>query len=211
MGGIVTNSTASTTDGEDIGVPDRSLPDPWQQGIGIFDLTAMEWKEEYDSGAAPYITPDAVKAYYQRNGRDPASWTNDVVQTWFTKNGINHTSSKSTPSTTPQPGSSGSNTGPIAGGAAGGVLALASIAILVVFFLRRRGRRDLSRISMSNTEYRRPELAVNDDNRIPAAVSPPSELQGINHLNEIPQREVATSELPSWEPKEADGSPLYER
>lgn len=211
IGGMVTNSTASSTDGQDIGTPDQSLPDPWQQGLGIFDLTAMEWKEEYDSDAAPYMTPDAVKAYYQQNGRDPVSWTNDVVQTWFTKTELNHTNNNSIPSTTRQPGSSGSNTGVIAGGTVGGVLALAFIAILASFLLRRRHRKDHLIISTSDTEYRKPELAVNGNSRMSGVNYPPSELQGVNHPNEMPQREVATSELPSWErPKEAAGSPLYE-
>lgn len=211
IGGIVTNSTATSIDDQDIGTIDHSLPDPWQQGLGVFDLTAMEWKEEYDSSAAPYITPDAVKAYYQQNGRDPASWTSDVVRAWFTKPVLNHTNSNSTPSTTPQQGSSGRNRGAIAGGTVGGVLTLAFIAILAFILPRRRRRRDHLVIPMSVSEYRNSEPAANGDSRMSGIGYPPIELQAVNHPHEMPQREVATSELPSWErPKEAAGPPSYE-
>ena len=104
IGGLVTDISLEVTSDALISNTNNNLPDPWLQGIGIFDLTAMEWKEEYDPAAAPYVTPDAVKAFYQRNGRGPASWSNGVVQAWFTETTSNHTDPSSTPST-PQPGS----------------------------------------------------------------------------------------------------------
>jgi hypothetical protein len=58
-------------------------PDPWPKGIGIFDMSAMEWTDGYDANAATYITPDVVKAYYQNNGRYPSSWSSDEVKEWF--------------------------------------------------------------------------------------------------------------------------------
>ena len=153
----------------------------------------MEWKEGYDPAAAPYVTPDAVEAYYQRNGRAPASWTNDVVQAWFTKPGSNHTNSSSTPSMPRSglpgwPRSSGSNTGAIAGGTVGGVAALALIALLAFFLLGHRRRRGRLAVPPSDPGYRRPELDNNGDNRIPGVTHP---------LGEMPQREVSTTELPS--------------
>lgn len=38
--------------------------DPFPQGLGIFDLTELKWKDQYDAGAANYQSPDAVKAWY---------------------------------------------------------------------------------------------------------------------------------------------------
>lgn len=202
IGGRVTNSTTPAG---------WSLPDPWQQGIGVFDLTAMEWKEGYDSGAAPYVTPDAVKTYYQQNGLYPASWNNDVVKAWFTKTESNNTASNISNSTTfptSRPGPSGSNAGAIAGGVVGGVVALVLIIVLVLFLLRRRSRKGHLAVPMSDSEYRKPELG---DSRMPIANHPPSEMQGVNDSAEMPQKEVATSELPTWEqPKEAAGSTLFE-
>ena len=33
------------------------IPDPWPQGLGIFDMSAMEWKDMYDPKAEAYISP----------------------------------------------------------------------------------------------------------------------------------------------------------
>jgi hypothetical protein len=62
-------------------------PDPWPNGIGIFDMSAMEWTDGYDPNGATYVTPDVVKEYYQNNGRYPASWSSDDVKGWFTVDG----------------------------------------------------------------------------------------------------------------------------
>jgi hypothetical protein len=37
--------------------------DPFAQGIGIFDMTAMQWSSKYDAGAAAYKSPDVIAAY----------------------------------------------------------------------------------------------------------------------------------------------------
>ena len=57
-------------------------PDPWPSGIGVYDLTAMEWSSQYDHQAADYVSPLAVKEYYQSNSRYP-EWSNDEVKSWF--------------------------------------------------------------------------------------------------------------------------------
>ena len=187
----------------------NSLPDPWPQGLGIFDLTAMEWKEGYDPAAAPYVTPDAVKAYYQRNGRGPASWSNGVVQAWFTETTSNHTYSSSIPSTphpsssTPQPGlpglsrSSEDNIGAISGGTVGGAGAFALIALLAFFLLRRHRRRGRLAVPPSDAEYRKPELENNCINSIPGVIYPLAEMQGINDPIEMPGGKASPTELPS--------------
>ena len=58
-------------------------PDPWPKGIGIFDMSAMEWTSGYHSNAATYVTPVGVKAYYQNNARYP-SWSSAEIEGWFT-------------------------------------------------------------------------------------------------------------------------------
>ena len=231
IGGLVANmSIEVSSDGWEITDYDN-LPDPWLQGLGILDLTAMEWKEEYDTTAAPYVTPDAVKAYYQRNGRGPASWTNDIVRAWFTEatsyhtdsgnhtdssnhanpsnhaDSNNHTDSSnprdsnSTPSI-PQPGRSGlpgsseSNISVIAGGAVGGVVALAFIALGALFLMRCHRRRDRWTVPSSDIRYRIPEMENNGNGRIPGISYQLCELQGINDPVEVPAREVAATELP---------------
>ena len=38
--------------------------DPWPHSIGIFDLTDLVWKSEYDADADEYQTPDVIKQWY---------------------------------------------------------------------------------------------------------------------------------------------------
>lgn len=62
-------------------------PDPWDQGIGIFDLSDMQWKNSYDASAASYVTPDVVKSYTAQNG-EYAKFGNSVVEAWFKHPGL---------------------------------------------------------------------------------------------------------------------------
>lgn len=38
--------------------------DTFPQGVGVFDLTDLEWKDQYDAGASSYDSPDVVKTWY---------------------------------------------------------------------------------------------------------------------------------------------------
>ena len=48
-------------DGENGGEPQ----DPWEQGIAAFDMTTLQFKDSYQSGASPYEPPYAVQEYYR--------------------------------------------------------------------------------------------------------------------------------------------------
>lgn len=61
--------------------------DPWNQGLGVFDLTKLEWQASYDPSAEPYKTPGIVKDYISANGQYPTSWDSQTVETFFTANG----------------------------------------------------------------------------------------------------------------------------
>ncbi|OMP85189.1 hypothetical protein BK809_0000289 [Diplodia seriata] len=41
--------------------------DPWTQGIGVFDMTKLQYKNKYDASAVAYASPDVVQRYYQSN------------------------------------------------------------------------------------------------------------------------------------------------
>jgi hypothetical protein len=41
-------------------------PDPMLQGLGVFDLSAMVWRDGYDNNAADYNSPQAVKDWYRQ-------------------------------------------------------------------------------------------------------------------------------------------------
>ncbi len=38
--------------------------DPWTQGISVFDLTYLKFKDCYEANAAPYEPPDIIKQWY---------------------------------------------------------------------------------------------------------------------------------------------------
>jgi hypothetical protein len=62
--------------------------DKWTQGIGVFDMTATEWKDRYDANAGPYMTPEAVPSRYAVNGFYPANWDDPAVEALFIRSGI---------------------------------------------------------------------------------------------------------------------------
>ena len=53
--------------------------DVWSQGIGVFDLSTMQWKDRYDANAEPYTTPNVVKDCYTANGPFPVQWDDPSV------------------------------------------------------------------------------------------------------------------------------------
>ena len=127
------------------------ITDIWSQGLGIFDLSAMEWKDQYDAAAAPYVTPDAVKAWYNEHGQYPAPWSSATVESWFIG--------------TAQSGSR--NLGAIAGGVVGAFLVLLALGVLAYFLVRRskkpegrflRRRRSTKLEELPKFELQKPEL-----------------------------------------------------
>lgn len=40
--------------------------DPWTQGIGVFDMSTLEWKNSYNASAKPYTPPTIVQNYYKQ-------------------------------------------------------------------------------------------------------------------------------------------------
>lgn len=52
--------------GPDFGVLDNKAPfDPWPQGFGVFDMTALRFKDSYQAKAGAYETPDIIKNYHR--------------------------------------------------------------------------------------------------------------------------------------------------
>lgn len=39
--------------------------DPWAEGIGIFDMTTLKFKDSYESKAKPYEPPEVIKSFYR--------------------------------------------------------------------------------------------------------------------------------------------------
>ncbi|ERF72729.1 hypothetical protein EPUS_04782 [Endocarpon pusillum Z07020] len=53
--------------------------DPWPQGLGIFDLTEMQWRDNYDANADAYETPRMVKDGIAKEGMYPKEWDSPEV------------------------------------------------------------------------------------------------------------------------------------
>lgn len=114
---------------------DTTSADPFFQGLGIFDLTTMQWSNGYNADAEPYETPAMVKAWYAANGRSTRTWDSPATQRLF----LQETSSTGERSGSPSPPkkSDSSSTGDIVGGVVGGIAALCFL-IGLVWWLRRR-------------------------------------------------------------------------
>lgn len=46
-----------------------STADPRKQGLGIFNLTSLTWKDSFDPNAPPYVQSDPIKQYYAQAGQ----------------------------------------------------------------------------------------------------------------------------------------------
>ncbi|KAI9766840.1 MAG: hypothetical protein M1839_004763 [Geoglossum umbratile] len=58
-------------------------PNIWPNGLGVFDMTLLQWTNTYDATAKPYVQPDIVKQYYSKNARYPATWDVPSLATLF--------------------------------------------------------------------------------------------------------------------------------
>ena len=38
--------------------------DPWTQGLGVFDMTSLQWKSSYTADAGPYMPANIIAQYY---------------------------------------------------------------------------------------------------------------------------------------------------
>lgn len=134
------------------GISNTKSIDRWTSGMKILDLTNLTWSDNYDSAAKPYERSKVVNDYYDNNSGYPESWNDPALEAIFkTSRSLKVKPSPTTTGSTASPtGASPStstaavadekkstNTGAIAGGVVGGVVALALIG-LGVFFWRRR-------------------------------------------------------------------------
>ncbi|KAL9629853.1 MAG: hypothetical protein Q9204_005043 [Flavoplaca sp. TL-2023a] len=119
---------------------DTFTPDPFSQGLGIFDLTDMRWSDGYNADTEPYKTPAVVKAWYAANGPSTSTWDSPGVQRLFSRNMGSSGAAGTTSSATSSEESTPSPTGAIVGGVVGGIAGLCLVAGLA-WWLRRRKRR----------------------------------------------------------------------
>ena len=124
----------------------QSYKDPWPWGLGVFDMSKMEWASEFNPNLGPYTTPNMVMAGIMANGSRPAKWSSSDLQQVFSHTTLSQSTSSSNSSsaaggsTTSTSSSSTLSAGVIAGIAIGAV-AIILIVIGGLFWLRRSKRR----------------------------------------------------------------------
>jgi hypothetical protein len=119
------------------------IKDPWSQGLGVLDMTSLQWSGNYDAGAAKYTSPDVVKDWYRNGGLDSVFWSNNESKELFASARQGAPSSPGNPNDPstekPEDEKSGPSAGAIAGGVVGGLAVIALIG-LGIWMLRRRRR-----------------------------------------------------------------------
>ncbi|KZL86431.1 kelch repeat protein [Colletotrichum incanum] len=109
--------------------------DPFPQGLGIFDITELQWKDEYDSTAAKYDSPQIIKIWY--NAGNLAKVSYDAKVEAFLKTSSN----SGGPGSSRDSEGSPLTAGVIAGAVAGSVSLIALIGAAAFFVRRRRNSR----------------------------------------------------------------------
>lgn len=131
-------------------------PDPWKNGLGVLDLTALTWGARYDAKARPYESPEVVKQWYAKGGLASVKWTSDTVRELFaagappgTTSDPKNTPTDDEPSTPPSgPKGSGSGGSPSSPAAIGGIVAgvvggcLLGLGLAYLFFQHKNRRAD---------------------------------------------------------------------
>ncbi|KAH0431290.1 kelch repeat protein [Colletotrichum camelliae] len=63
---------------------DWSNPDPYPQGLAIFDMTEWTWSQDYDADAKEYVTHEKIQNWYQDKGVESVQWPSEITKTIFT-------------------------------------------------------------------------------------------------------------------------------
>ncbi|KAF7512875.1 hypothetical protein GJ744_011978 [Endocarpon pusillum] len=156
--------------------------DLWPQGLGIFDLTEMQWRDNYDANADAYATPRMVKDGIAKEGMYPKEWDSPEVAEWLTGKSLADTvGTTSSPRSSSGTGNSSSGTGDsssgtggskkgaIAGGVVAGVVGAGVLLAGLKMALRKRKQRLHQNALHSKNGYEKPELE--------AASAPPGSTQ----------------------------------
>lgn len=172
------------------GVPEAkttlSTPDPFAQGLAIFDLRTLEFASEYKVGGGAVYEPNQVITQFYAKESYSGNLDEGVARLMKETHFPSATSSNSTASnsTLITPSSSSSSKGPhsnhvgaIAGGVIGGVLAMALTIALVLSVSKRRRRRLRAQLSQrtagDGTVYGDKRQTRNGDGNVRAELQQP--------------------------------------
>ncbi|KAI0426485.1 hypothetical protein F5Y09DRAFT_61266 [Xylaria sp. FL1042] len=123
---------------------DQSLydPDPWPQGIGVFDLQALDWTHSCQPNSIKYQTPQVVDDWYHDGGLERVIWSGQDTKALFIK--TDNSTSSGNSSTTSNGDTDASPQTPtvatIVGAVLGTLLFLALVAGLFIFYHGQQSR-----------------------------------------------------------------------
>ena len=69
VGGADSNPKVTFGDYNEIERSTMEEKDPWEQGLGIFDLSTLTWSDRYSASPPPYAQSDPIRQYYSQTGR----------------------------------------------------------------------------------------------------------------------------------------------
>ncbi|KAK1625716.1 hypothetical protein BDP81DRAFT_496323 [Colletotrichum phormii] len=100
-----------------------ALPDPWPQGLGLFDMKEWIWKSEYNATAEKYESHQEIESWYREIGTASVTWSSDEAKSFFL------------------PKSEAISAGAIAGAVVGAVAGVALLVLMVYWAIRRSRKR----------------------------------------------------------------------
>lgn len=188
-----------------------TTPDPWKQGLGIYDMTELKWTDSYNPYAAQYESPKEVADWYEQGGMNTITWCDSLKELFVNSSSGTYGMAANSTSTTEPDGSRFKKTGIIVGSTIGGVVFLVITSALVFLIIRWRRRRRESTIVASTLNEYRPEPWPKDSPRMRSVtpgtmVSSPTPVEPIEISGtvrgELPAEDVEwTYELPVPTPK----------
>ena len=182
VGGIDSNPNQTTGSFNDVVRSTFTSPDPFAQGLAIFDLQTLDFPAKYTTGGGTVYEPNKVIRQFYAQGSYGGNLVAGVAQlmkvTHFpASKSSNSTASNSTsspPSTTSSSSSPHTNhAGAIAGGVIGGLLGIALVVTVMLWLLRRRRRR--ARLAAELPQ--RPSWEEKDENARAELEQPKPELE----------------------------------
>ncbi|MCJ1349100.1 hypothetical protein MMC31_007336 [Peltigera leucophlebia] len=162
--------------------------DPWAEGIGIFDMTTLTFKDSYEHKAKPYEAPEVIQSFYSdKSKRYPATWTSSAVQELFQMESKSDQVPNATDSKIPGPVSSPTATDPQAprptnsltlhpnlspaakvGIAIGILLVCGVLCAITTFSIRKRNKKNRTNPSITRGELPTAERS----NELPTSIDP---------------------------------------